>query len=682
MHPKTFIALIWLSACGGGPPEDKSVWTGDAGGSLDDTLDTEDSGGATDTADTGDDAVDPIELDLDPNCSPFAMGNDCLTPWPSVFHTREDSESPTGLRLNYSIDNFVSPDGELPVDPAMFNFADGASPVSPLLINLGRDVAAELLWGPLDAAESLGADVPIVLVDIDTGERVPLLTEMDQNQRDMGYDGRHALVIRPMAPLRNGGRYAVGLSTALTDIDGTPFTSPPAFAALRDGQETTDTRLEAARERYEDVFSALADAGLARTELLVAWEVPVASEEQVLGPIRSMIATADIENAAGVPYVITSVDIDPTEHAWLIVKGTFQPPNFLNDQYDLVLDGNTAVLQGTVEERPSYPFTLFVPKSAQTAPALPLAIIGHGLFGTGESWISGGTGRNYVQPGLAAVGAVGIATDWIGLSQGDLDLIISEVVPDITRIQLVTDRLAQSLVNTHTLVTLVRTELVNDPAVGWTGDGTHVHPDTTWYYGGSLGGIQGASFTAISPDISRSVLAVPGAAWSTMLQRSIHYSNIEFVVDTLYPDPLSQSVFLAMLQTFFDRSDPAGLARNLADQDDKVVLLQEAIGDVQVSNVSTDLLARSMGAHHLDEAPYPVAGLALQAGPTTGPALTQYVLPDALDDYTPPETNTTPTEENGVHGDAPTSAKALEQLAWLLETGTIVHTCDGPCDPE
>ena len=674
----------WLILVACGPPDmgNKEIWTGEGGGTLDDSIEPEPSppGDTGDTGDTG--TGEGLELGLDPNCSPLSMADDCMTPWPSVFHTIEDPTTPTGLRLNYSRANFSSPDGELPVDPAIFNIADGVSPVTPILVNFGRDVHADHLWGPLDAADSLAEDVPIMLVDIDTGERVPLLTEMDQNQRDIGYDGRHALVIRPMAPLRFSGRYAVGLSSALTDTEGTAWRATPAFKALQDGTLTTDVRIEAARARYERVFSALETAGMPRADLLMAWELPVASREQILGPIESMMAAADVENAAGVPYTIGSVERNPTDHAWLVVKGTFQPPNFLNDRNELVMDGNTALLQGTVASRPAYPFTVFVPHIAQTTLELPLVIIGHGLFGTGESWISGGIGRSAVQPGLADAGAIGIATDWVGLSQGDLELILSEVVPDIARIQLVTDRLAQSLVNTHTLVALMRRELVHDPALGWNGDGTHVHPETTWYYGGSLGGIQGSSFTAISPDVSVAALSVPGAGWSTMLQRSIHYANIELIVDALYPDPLSQSAFLAMLQTFFDRSDPASLARDLGEDDTKVVLLQEAIGDVQVPNISTDLLARAMGAHHLDEAPYPVVGLPIEAGPTTGPALTQYILPDALEAYTPPATNTTPSTENGVHGDAPTSAVALEQLSWLLANATVIHTCDGPCDPD
>ena len=96
--------------------------------------------------------------------------------------------------------------------------------------------------------------------------------------------------------------------------------------------------------------------------------------------------------------------------------------------------------------------------------------------------------------------------------------------------------------------------------------------------------------------------------------------------------------------------------------------------------VEVELRARD--AEKEDVSFEPVVGLELLEGPTTGPALTQYVLPDALAEYTPPSTNTTPSTENGVHGEAPTSAVALEQLSWLLATGTAIHTCDGPCDPD
>ncbi|MFT4977806.1 MAG: hypothetical protein ACI8S6_003713, partial [Myxococcota bacterium] len=465
------LLLLFATAC----TTEEEVWSSPGGGTLSDSDD--------ETTDSGE--ADAWELDLDENCSPFVMGDDCLTPWPSVFHTAEDASSPTGRRLSYSPDSFVSPDGELPIDPAMFNFADGVSPVSPLFVNLGRDVDPEQLWGPSETQRSLDEDGPIVLVDVATGARVPILTEMDMNQRGIGYEGRHALIIRPLAPLDYDTRYAVGISSALRDTDGAPFTSPDAFVALRDDILTTDARVEGARDRYEGVFAALEADGLAQAELLVAWEIPVASEGQVMGPIRSMQAQAEALNTVEVPYVIDSVETDPTEHAWKIVRGTFQPPCFLTEDYELVLGADGEVVLQDGRERPSYPFTVFLPaEAADPEASLPLVVVGHGLFGTGESWIDGGTGRSHVQPGLASAGAVGIATDWIGLSSGDLGLIIEEVVPDIARIQLVTDRLAQSLVNNLTLIELAHRELVRDPALGWTGDGGHLDRERTWYYGG------------------------------------------------------------------------------------------------------------------------------------------------------------------------------------------------------
>ena len=65
----TSLLLLLLSACGSATSPDDA------------------KGGAQQH---GDD--EPWSLELDPLCSPFAMGNDCITPWPSVFHTVDDAD--------------------------------------------------------------------------------------------------------------------------------------------------------------------------------------------------------------------------------------------------------------------------------------------------------------------------------------------------------------------------------------------------------------------------------------------------------------------------------------------------------------------------------------------------------------------------------------------------------------
>ena len=64
-----------------------------------------------------------------------------------------------------------------------------------------------------------------------------------------------------------------------------------------------------------------------------------------------------------------------------------------------------------------------------------------------------------------------------------------------------------------------------------------------------------------------------------------------------------------MSQTFFDWSDPGNLTHLLSEAaSPKDIVLQEAIGDCQVANMTTDLLARAMNASHLENATDPIGG--------------------------------------------------------------------------
>jgi hypothetical protein len=251
----------------------------------------------------------------------------------------------------------------------------------------------------------------------------------------------------------------------------------------------------------------------------------------------------------------------------------------------------------------------------------------------------------------------------------------------------VTDRLVQSHANNLALVELALGDLSLDPAFSTDHGEPLINPASVMYYGISLGGIQGAGQVALSSRISRGVLAVPGAGWSHLIQRSTQFDPLEVVIDALYPDPLTQSVLVAGVQTFFDWSDPANLGRLYADpvaadDPEKVVVLQEAIGDCQVANITTDLLARAIGASHLETATDPVFGLDTVPAPATGIVLTQIRVPEDLDAYFPPDENTTPVTDNGVHNSAVLRANIFEQIQVLFNTGEVIHPCDGPCDPE
>jgi hypothetical protein len=192
----------------------------------------------------------------------------------------------------------------------------------------------------------------------------------------------------------------------------------------------------------------------------------------------------------------------------------------------------------------------------------------------------------------------------------------------------------------------------------------------------------------VSRHISRAVVAVPGGSWSNILPRSIVYAPIKMFIDIRYPDHLLQTEFLSLLQSRFDHTDGVNLA-TLAFRDplpdaprDRRVVLQEAIGDCQVPNISTRMLARAFGVRQLTPAVEPVYGLMPTTSPGTASALAQYELPASLMRYSAPDTNLVPTMDNNTHSDSVSLPAALAQVRALLATGSVEQACMGTCNPD
>ena len=630
------------------------------------------------------DCVSPLEIDVAESCNPFATSDECLLPYPSLFYEVPDEDSPTGIRVHYPADAIPVGDGNTAFNMDPTNSADGVSPAGPLLLHFARDVHPDHLHGLAQMAQSVEDEAPIAIINLDNGQRVPFLSEMDMNRKD-AYPGRYALVVRPMKPMAMGQRHVAVLTNKLTDADGDPLQSPVAFAALRDNLPTNSPAVEALRPHFEELFGFLEEQGYVRADLLLAWDFSVASKDYLLGSILSMREeTLQATWGQGLGYVITKVEENPDEHLALLVEGDFEVPTYLTEDHTFIYDDD----HHPVRQYPNwtFPFTMLIPKKVLDSPdPLPLLMFGHGIFGSGRSYLNGwaaGTTHALAQE----KGVIMLATDWIGLSSGDKDLIIQEVLPDLNRLGLVTDRLQQSLVNNLTLTELMLGDLSKDPQVNlW--DKPIVAEDQVFYYGVSLGGIQGTSFVSLSPRVRRGVLAVPGSVWLNMIPRSTVWPPIKFAMDAIYPDPLAQQLGIAFVQGWFDHSDPINLTYHLFvdplpdSQPDRTVIFQEAIGDSQVPNMCTEMLARARNIKLLTPAPTEVYGLDTIEAPTTESVLVQYKL-DNWDDPEPPSTNVPPSSDNGVHSDMVFLPHVLQQASVFLDTGVVQQYCDGPCDPD
>jgi len=98
----------------------------------------------------------------------------------------------------------------------------------PILLHFGVDIDPAVLIPREKIALSTTKDSLVSLYDLETNEKVPFMLEMDSNLRETGeYDGRFALMIRPMRPMKMGHRHAVIIETGLKDISGKTIDSPP-----------------------------------------------------------------------------------------------------------------------------------------------------------------------------------------------------------------------------------------------------------------------------------------------------------------------------------------------------------------------------------------------------------------------------------------------------------------------
>lgn len=623
-----------------------------------------------------------LVVDRAPGCHPLGLTDECLFPFPSAYN-EVDAPTATGVRWRFPEGTVPTPVSGDPLDLGPYEKPDGAPPTMPILLHLPAAVDTSGLPGIDSIERSMQDDSLVALFDLETGLRAPFFVEMDANVKE-GFEGRNAFIVRPVAPLEMGHRHAVFVKKGLADVAGVALEPTTTFGALRDGELSNNPEVEALRPRMDEVF-ALGDArGYPRDELVLAWDFQVASEEWLLGPVKHIReVTLSEVGETGLGYFVESTEDDPNEDVARIVYGQFEVPSFLAEDDEARYDDQHLPIRQAANRY--YPFTLVIPKKAEQGPQ-GLVVLGHGIFGEGRDFIAKGGDSRELQRLLNENGVVGLATDWIGLSSDDLPRIADEVATNLNRVGLITDQLEQSLANVLTMTKLGKGGLRNDP-ITWVGDGPSIDPTRIYYWGASLGGIQGTSFISLSPDIPRAVFGVPGSAWSTMLTRSIVFSLVKTFIEFDYPDALDLTVITTLAQVRFDHTDPANVGQLLLKRPlpgsppFRQVLLQEAIGDSQVPNLATDILARAIGVKLLSPSFYAPWGLEPVSAPTTDSVLVQYRLPD-FDQPLPPRVNLAPDQDNGVHHEMNFLPNVHQQIGTFLLEGVVELYCDDTCDPD
>ncbi len=613
----------------------------------------------------------------------YLMGETPLLPFPSMQLTAPDTDSATGHRLAIPEGLLPYSEGGSPLPVERLNRLDGFSVAGTHVVafeGVSLDGSGLPHW--TDPAASLAADCPVWLLDLDRGERLPLFAELDAHPDAVPGESQ-ALLIRPLQALDFGARYAVVLTEDLRQLDGAAVPVPEGFAGLRDG--APHPSLAGEQQRFDAIFEQIEAQGLPREELLLAWDFVTGSEAVTHAHLDHLLAAVGQDlppDPSLMPDYVVDKVWSPDEgdvlspYAWRVAEGGFQLEGFLSPEGDFEL-GEDGLPRSQGDDEVYW--MAFVPQSLRDAPAgsAPVVVFGHGILASPKIYLFYQEDPMAVQALADRLGAIVIGTEWRGLTTRDLGD-AAAVANDFGTFHHLTDKMIQGLANASALPRLVRTRFAEAEILQATdGSGSLVDPERVYYYGISLGGIQGANLMAHTQDIDHAVLHVGGAVWSTMLERSSNWTAFETMMEYGVEDPLDRQVLYAVSQLMWDPVDPITHTASLKGRS---LLWQESMGDEQVPNLCTHALARSVGVPLLSPAVEPVLGLEELEGPL-GPDAA------ALVQFDPqlgrPHDTNRPSEETGAHYFPRHCEPVHQQIETFLQAGaegTIVHSCgEGPC---
>ena len=583
------------------------------------------------------DVANPCDRTVVP--PPGADGTTCMLPFPSNLYTTGTGED---RRLNLPLAGMPKDAAGKPISPLPYAASDGFSPGQMLVVKVpgldNPEAFARTGSVPItDMARYLAPDAPVVVIDVQTGKRHPIWTEIDVNplgpvpQLQVAHEQTGApappdrpgntanvnFLIRPAQNFLNGHRYVVGMRT-LRDKDGNVLEATAGFKQYRDKGPlaAADPRTE----RYEkDIFPILEEAGFARGELYQAWDFSVASATNIAGRLLhlrndSFAQLGDTTMADRVvqgqapPFAVSGVS--EAADGVRTITGSFEVPCYINTPKCAA--GGEFVYADADRMKPlqlprnttTATFTCKVPRSVYDSPTLQKvrpSLYGHGLLGG-----QGEVNQGQVKDMIAEHGFMYCATDWEGFARGDIATIVQALV-DMDRFPAVIDHTQQGELNfLHLARLMIHPEgLASKPEFQVDkGNGPETFIDTTraYYDGNSQGGIYGGTVMAVAPDVDNGVLGVPGINYSTLLRRSVDFALYSLPIYTTYPSEYERPLLLSVIQILWDRADPNGYVNTLRpgselpDTHPHRVMYQVAYGDHQVAIVSAEVAARSAGA--------------------------------------------------------------------------------------
>ncbi|MBT9556970.1 MAG: hypothetical protein IV100_13120 [Myxococcales bacterium] len=563
---------------------------------------------------------------LGADCDPIVPGH-CALPFPSDVFLVDDptGRNKSGKSVRFGQTTLPTPVGaETACPPDLFFDHDGFSPSQAAMTNLPGATTAGCAT-PHNIERSLDPSSPTVLIEAETGTRVPHWVELQEAPQVDGEPDRSLVLIRPAVVLKTSTRYIVAIRD-LTDESGAPIAPSPVFRALRDGEALAEGTpaarwsVYARRGLYDDIFKRLGDIGVSSSGLQIAWDYTTASRDNIQRHALSMRDKAlAVVGADGPTFVVKEVTeyLDPNQSPDILrrIELVMTVPLFLTnasssfeetDPLDrLNLDESGELAQnGTMDQE----VLILVPRSVETGAKHGLLQNGHGLFG---QRVEGSTG--FLARAANQHHYIAFATNFFGFDKVSSGLAAQGFLGRCEVVKSFPERQVQGMVNQllamRMMIGRVARDGIKDESGATLLDPSWVDAAVRAYRGDSQGGIMGATYMALSTDVTRGLLGEPGMPYNLLLQRSVDFLKYDFLMNMGFGfNPVANQLVLGMVQMAWDRIEPAGFAAHiehdpLPGTPSHRVILHVARGDHQVSSLGAHIMARSIGAPLLRAAP-------------------------------------------------------------------------------
>lgn len=520
-----------------------------------------------------------------PSCNPIGVNN-CVLPFPSNYFSVENTESPTGLTLNFSneliSDAAISqiPENEGLTVEELFNTSSGFSPNSPVIF--------EFIERPNE--ENLSNENTIVAYNVTKGTFQTIRSSVSSYARNklLIKNTSNILEIFPVGRWDFGDTYIVAVTSNLLADDGEAIERHYDFNQLL--YHTDNSSLS---DVYFDGLSALSNLGFDVSDIITATVFTVRDKEEIVSP---MINTALQVYENDHPVRDMKIKYKRFGSISAVITGEVR-----SESYRVNKTGVVDFDIEPVEEWISFLLTMPRLKKGESA---PVAIYAHGISATKELSI------NSLSNAKLGIATIGINFPNHGdriLDDGGyvlLNVSTQEIAQQV-------GMLTQPTLDFMSLLKGIRSELNNMDALPkgrWTsrfkfssrnGDGfPDLDVSNVSMQGTSLGGVLGATFAAIAPELKGAYFHVTGAGIIPILSESLLW---DFLFQGLIPDGVSgaEAVMLrATLQQLIDDGDAANFidyAKNpLPGQSARPFGILIGDGDQVVPNNSTVSMANIM----------------------------------------------------------------------------------------